>query len=128
MILILGKKNPPTPEELAEKFLKRREFVPDSANTSLLFMFFAQHFTHQFFKTEYKKHPGLTWGRQGIDVSHIYGQGVETENKLRTFKDGKLKSQVSPTIIHLSVVPVMRACMELNLKKNTDDDYIVANI
>ena len=67
-------------------------------NTSLLFMFFAQHFTHQFFKTEYKKSPGLTWGRNGIDLSHIYGQGIETENILRTFKDGKLKSQVSPDL------------------------------
>ena len=99
--MIVGKKNPPTPEELAEKFLKRREFIPDHMNTSLLFMFFAQHFTHQFFKTEYKKSAGLTWGRNGIDMSHIYGQGVETENILRTFKDGKLKSQVSPCRFHL---------------------------
>ena len=90
-----GKKHPPTPEELAEKFLKRQEFIPDHMNTSPLFIYFAQHFTHQFFKTEYKKSPGLTWGRHGIDVSHIYGQDIERENRLRTFKDGKLKSQVS---------------------------------
>ena len=88
-----GKKVPPSAEEIAEKILKRREFVTDHRNTSLLFVFFAQHFTHQFFKTDYKS-PALTWGRHGIDVSHIYGQGVERENRLRTFKDGKLKSQV----------------------------------
>ena len=58
-------------------------------------MYFAQHFTHQFFKTEYWKSPALTCGRNGVDVSHIYGNNVDTENKLRTMKDGKLKSQVS---------------------------------
>lgn len=63
-------------------------------NTSLLFVFFAQHFTHNFFKTTYDS-PALTWGRQGVDVTHIYGQGVDRENKLRSFKDGKLKSQVN---------------------------------
>ena len=89
-----GKKEPPSAEELAEKFLKRREFITDHTNTSLLFIFFAQHFTHEFFKTEYGS-PGFTWGRHGVDVSHIYGQGVERESQLRTFKDGKLKSQVN---------------------------------
>ena len=88
-----GKKVPPTAEELAEKFLKRREFITDHMNTSLLFMFFAQHFTHQFFKRNINN-PAFTWGRHGVDVSHIYGQGIERENKLRSFKDGKLKSQV----------------------------------
>ena len=88
-----GKKTLPSAEELAEKFLKRKEFITDHTNTSLLFMFFAQHFTHEFFKTEYHS-PGFTWGRHGVDVSHIYGQGVERENQLRTFKDGKMKSQV----------------------------------
>ena len=33
-------------------------------------------------------------------MSHIYGQGVERENQLRTFKDGKMKSQVC-TIINI---------------------------
>ena len=89
-----GKETLPSPEEVAEKFLKRKEFLTDHANTSLLFMSFAQHFTHMFFKTEYKS-PELTWGRHGIDVTNIYGQGIERENQLRSFKDGKLKSQVS---------------------------------
>ena len=94
MLSLSGDKVPPSAEEVAEKFLKRREFITDHRNTSLLFVFFAQHFTHQFFKTEYGD-PAFTWGHHGVDVSHIYGQGVERENRLRTFKDGKLKSQVS---------------------------------
>ena len=92
--MISGKKVPPSAEELAEKFLKRTEFITDPQNTSLLFTFFAQHFTHCFFKTEYHRHSGMTWGRHGVDSSHIYGQGGERESKLRTSKDGKMKSQV----------------------------------
>ena len=94
MCLILGKKVLPSAEEIAEKFLKRTEFITDPQNTSVLFAFFAQHFTHNFFKTDFDKGPGMQWGRHGIDASHIYGQGVERENKLRTLKDGKMKSQV----------------------------------
>ena len=64
-------------------------------NTSALFAFFAQHFTHQFFKTDLEKGPEFTWGQHGIDLSNTYGQGIERENMLRTRKDGKLKSQAS---------------------------------
>ena len=93
--MISGKKILPSAEELTERFLKRTEFITDPHNTSLLFVFFAQHVTHCFFKTDYKTHSGMTWGQHAMDSSHIYGQGVDRENKLRTLKDGKMKSQVS---------------------------------
>lgn len=38
----------------------RRHFIPDPQRTSLMFAFFAQHFTHQFFKTDVKKGPAFT--------------------------------------------------------------------
>ncbi|MBN3302333.1 PGH2 synthase, partial [Amia calva] len=60
--------------------------------TSLMFAFFAQHFTHQFFKTDMKKGPSFTRGLgHGVDLSHIYGEGLERQYKLRLLKDGKLK-------------------------------------
>ena len=58
--ICIGKKELPSAEELAEKFLKRKEFCTDHMNTSLLFVFFAQHFTHEFFKTIYGN-PAFTW-------------------------------------------------------------------
>jgi prostaglandin-endoperoxide synthase 2 len=88
-----GKKVLPSAEEVANKFLKRQKFRTDHTNTSWLFMFFAQHFTHQFFKTVYHS-PAFSWGNHGVDVSHIYGQGIARENKLRSFEGGKIKSQV----------------------------------
>ena len=70
-------------------------------NTSLLFMYFALHHSHIFLKTDFVN-PWFTWGQQGVDVTHIYGQGLERENRLRSFKGGKLISQVStwPSYMH----------------------------
>ena len=79
---------------MAERLFKRKKFIPDPMNTSALFAYFAQHFTHQFFKTDYYKGPGFTWGRHGIDLSNTYGHDLQRENMLRLFKDGKMKTQV----------------------------------
>lgn len=54
---------------LAEKLLMRRQFIPDPQGTSLMFGFFAQHFTHQFFKTDTKRGPAFTLAK---------GHGVRT--------------------------------------------------
>ncbi|CAH1786697.1 unnamed protein product [Owenia fusiformis] len=92
----MGVKGPKTlPDvELFRKFFVRTKFKPDTINTNVLFAFFAQHFSHMFFKTDLKKGPGFQWGGHGIDVSHIYGPDVASSNKLRTFQDGKLKYQM----------------------------------
>lgn len=55
-----GKKELPDAKVLAEKLLMRREFITDPQGTSLMFGFFAQHFTHQFFKSDMKKGPAFT--------------------------------------------------------------------
>ncbi|KAK1795618.1 hypothetical protein P4O66_001015 [Electrophorus voltai] len=80
---------------LAEKLLLRRKFIPDPQRTSLMFAFFAQHFTHQFFKTDMKKGAAFTRAKNhGVDLSHIYGEELERQHKLRLFRDGKLRYQV----------------------------------
>ncbi|XP_066294844.1 prostaglandin G/H synthase 2-like [Branchiostoma lanceolatum] len=88
-----GRKELPSPEYIAETFLARRRFIPDRRRTNVLFNFMAQHFTHQFFKTDFKKGAGRTWGDHGVDLSHIYGETVERQHQLRAFTDGKLKFQ-----------------------------------
>lgn len=50
----------PNPKEVVEKVLLRKQFVPDPQGTSLMFAFFAQHFSHQFFKSDFKKGPAFT--------------------------------------------------------------------
>ncbi|XP_028258731.1 prostaglandin G/H synthase 2 [Parambassis ranga] len=90
----VGKKELPDVKLLAEKLLMRRQFIPDPQGTSLMFAFFAQHFTHQFFKSDMKKGPAFTQAKgHGVDLSHIYGDTLERQHKLRLFKDGKLKYQ-----------------------------------
>ncbi|XP_043576034.1 prostaglandin G/H synthase 1-like isoform X2 [Chiloscyllium plagiosum] len=90
-----GYKELPDVKFLAEEFLLRRQFIPDPQGTNLMFAFFAQHFTHQFFRTDFNKGPGFTKALgHGVDLSHIYGDSLERQHQLRLFKDGKLKYQV----------------------------------
>ncbi|CAH1263434.1 PTGS2 [Branchiostoma lanceolatum] len=90
-----GRKELPSPEYLAQTFLARRTFLPDtSRRTNVLFGFTAQHFTHQFFKTDFKKGPGRTWSDHSVDMGHVYGETTERQHQLRTFRDGKLKYQL----------------------------------
>lgn len=57
---LTGKKELPDSKLIVEKFLLRKKFIPDPQGTNVMFTFFAQHFTHQFFKTDHKKGPGFT--------------------------------------------------------------------
>ncbi|XP_051893094.1 prostaglandin G/H synthase 1-like [Pristis pectinata] len=90
-----GYKTRPNATELAKEFLLRRTFIPDPQRTNLMFAFFAQHFTHQFFRTDFDRGPGFTKALgHGVDLSHVYGDCLERQQHLRLFKDGKLKYQV----------------------------------
>ncbi|ETE65140.1 Prostaglandin G/H synthase 1, partial [Ophiophagus hannah] len=96
----MGLKGPPElpgAELVAEELLLRRTFHPDPQRTNLMFAFFAQHFTHQFFKTYGKMGRGFTRALgHGVDLGHIYGDNLERQHQLRLFKDGKLKYQGIP--------------------------------
>lgn len=59
-LFLAGKKELPDSKLIVEKFLLRKKFIPDPQGTNVMFTFFAQHFTHQFFKTDQKKGPGFT--------------------------------------------------------------------
>uniref|UniRef100_A0A8C4N284 Prostaglandin G/H synthase 1 n=1 Tax=Equus asinus TaxID=9793 RepID=A0A8C4N284_EQUAS len=94
-LVLTGKKQLPDAQLLSDRFLLRRKFIPDPQGTNLMFAFFAQHFTHQFFKTSGKMGPGFTKALgHGVDLGHIYGDNLERQYHLRLFKDGKLKYQM----------------------------------
>ncbi len=72
LIVSSGKKELPDAKTLAEKLLMRRQFIPDPQGTSLMFAFFAQHFTHQFFKSDMKKGPAFTVAQgHGVSTAHF---------------------------------------------------------
>lgn len=50
--LSTGKPVLPDPKIITQRFFKRTKFRPDPQGTSLMFAFMAQHFTHEFFKTD----------------------------------------------------------------------------
>uniref|UniRef100_A0A3Q0QYS6 Prostaglandin G/H synthase 1 n=1 Tax=Amphilophus citrinellus TaxID=61819 RepID=A0A3Q0QYS6_AMPCI len=90
-----GKPVLPDVKELVERFFKRQKFRPDPQGTNLMFAFMAQHFTHQFFKTNREVQGGFTKGLgHGVDASNIYGEDLVRQHQLRLHKDGKLKYQL----------------------------------
>ena len=60
----------------------------------MLFSYYAQHFNHQYLRTDKAKGPGFKLGGDGVDVSHIYGLGKTHEDALRSFKQGKMKVRI----------------------------------
>ncbi|KAK9532556.1 hypothetical protein VZT92_009935 [Zoarces viviparus] len=92
---VKGNAGLPDPELLVERLLKRRTFRPDPQGSNLLFAFFAQHFTHQFFKTYNRMGVGFTKAQaHGVDAGHVYGDNLQRQLRLRLHKDGKLKYQL----------------------------------
>lgn len=84
----------PDAKMLVKKFFTRKKFIPEPTGTNVLFGYFAQFFTHQFFKTDFEKGAAHQWGNHGVDCSSIYGRNKSEELKLRTMKGGKMKTQV----------------------------------
>nr|XP_046241426.1 prostaglandin G/H synthase 1-like isoform X2 [Scatophagus argus] len=90
-----GKPVLPDPRVLAERFYKRTKFRPDPQGANLMFAFMAQHFTHQFFKTNHKVGRGFTKALgHGVSAGNIYGDNLGRQLQLRLHKDGKLKYQL----------------------------------
>uniref|UniRef100_T1IVL4 prostaglandin-endoperoxide synthase n=1 Tax=Strigamia maritima TaxID=126957 RepID=T1IVL4_STRMM len=91
---VTGKKVLPKIDDLINKLFNRKKFILDPHGTNLLFAYYAQHFTHQFFRTKWNEGPGITTGSEGVDMSHVYGSDIQTQKQLRCLTDGKLKFQI----------------------------------
>ncbi|EPY80552.1 prostaglandin G/H synthase 2 precursor [Camelus ferus] len=75
---VKGRKELPDSKEVVEKLLLRRKFIPDPQGTNMMFAFFAQHFTHQFFKTDHKRGPAFTKGlNHGVIGGEVYPPTVK---------------------------------------------------
>uniref|UniRef100_A0A8D2MX80 Prostaglandin G/H synthase 1 n=1 Tax=Zonotrichia albicollis TaxID=44394 RepID=A0A8D2MX80_ZONAL len=108
-----GKLQLPDPQLLAERFLLRQKFEADPRGTNMMFAFFAQHFTHQFFKTSGKMGRGFTKALgHGVDLGHLYGDNLQRQHQLRLFRDGKLKFQVPPSTTETHPSPVSQGCLK----------------
>ncbi|XP_030219004.1 prostaglandin G/H synthase 1 isoform X4 [Gadus morhua] len=94
-VVLTGKAVLPDPRDLVTRFLIRKKFRPDPQGANLMFAFFAQHFTHQFFKTHHRMGPAFTRAlSHGVDAGHIYGDNLERQLQLRLHQDGKLRYQL----------------------------------
>jgi len=89
------KQDMPDAHLVVDKLLARRDgkFTECPMQTSLLLAMYAQHFTHQFFRTpdDDSKNFGKTESHHYIDCSHLYGQDNVTQHRLRSHKGGKMR-------------------------------------
>ena len=66
-IRIEGHKELPDVDYLAERFFKRHQFIAEpEGRSNVFFAFYAQHFSHQFFRKDHSKGPGFTMGKDGV--------------------------------------------------------------
>ncbi len=56
---------------MAERFFRRKEFLPEPHGTNVLFSYYAQHYNHQFFRTDKSRGPGFTMGNDGVLIIYI---------------------------------------------------------
>ncbi|XP_056144938.1 prostaglandin G/H synthase 1 [Lampris incognitus] len=120
-----GKLVLPDAKLLAERFLLRRTFRPDPQGSSLMFAFFAQHFTHQFFKTYHGMGPAFTKAlAHGVDAGNIYGDNLDRQLQLRLHEDGKLKYQLINGEVYLPTVS--QAPVLMHYPKDLPDDRRLA--
>ncbi|KAJ8409496.1 hypothetical protein AAFF_G00228970 [Aldrovandia affinis] len=122
---VAGRKTLPDAKLVVEKVLLRKRFIPDPQGSNMMFAFFAQHFTHQFFKSDMKKGPAFTKALgHGVDLSHVYGETLERQHKLRLFKDGKLKYQVLDGEIYPPTVK--QAQVEMHYPPHVPEEHRLA--
>nr|ALG96637.1 cyclooxygenase a-like protein [Aspidosiphon laevis] len=86
-----GRPNLPDADNLVQKLFARRQYVPDSRNTNVLFTSFSEHLHYGLFNN----HKAAGQSRPaGMDAAHIYGPDKRWRDALRSFTNGKLRMRV----------------------------------
>lgn len=83
----------PPVEDVADLFRRKDNFQPETnRNSSLLFPYYAQWFSHQFFNTQAAAKDSATTNLPvGFNLSQLYGSPND-ETRLREFRGGRLKT------------------------------------
>lgn len=111
-------KNLPSIEQVVELWRRKDNKEIPSADTSMLFSFFAQWFTDSFLRTDLRDRRRNTSNHE-IDLCQIYGLREEITSILRSKQDGKLKYQ----LIDGEVYPPYL----FNVDETTSDNWVFAN-
>ncbi|OGE56018.1 hypothetical protein PENARI_c003G02651 [Penicillium arizonense] len=82
--------NLPDPGLIFDSLFAREEFTPHPNKVSSIFFTWASLVIHDIFQTD-RKDENINNTSSYLDLSILYGDIEEEQNKIRTFNDGKLK-------------------------------------
>lgn len=80
----------PDPGLIFDSIYAREKFKPHPNGVSSVFFNWASLIIHDLFQTDYQN-PHISETSSYLDLSILYGDNQDDQNKVRTFKDGKLK-------------------------------------
>ncbi|MFV2060025.1 MAG: cytochrome P450 [Gammaproteobacteria bacterium] len=110
--------NQPDIKKIVDLWRRRDNKEIPSADTSMLFSFFAQWFTDSFLRTDFRDRRKNTSNHE-IDLCQLYGLNEDMTSILRSKEKGKLKHQ----IIDGEVYPPYL----FNVKQTTTDNWVFAS-
>ena len=79
----------PDPELVFDQLLRRRTFRPHKAGLNRLFFSFATVVIHECFQSDYKD-PRINATSSYVDLSTLYGNNQNEQNRVRTFEQGRI--------------------------------------
>lgn len=113
-----GDQNLPDIKKVVELWRRQDSQEKPSADTSMLFSFFAQWFTDSFLRTDLRDRRKNTSNHE-IDLCQLYGLREDVTDRLRLKLDGKLKHQ----FINGEMFPPYL----FNIEQTTTDHWVFAN-
>ncbi|EGE05562.1 fatty acid oxygenase [Trichophyton equinum CBS 127.97] len=114
----------PDPGLIFDSIFAREKFKPHPNGVSSVFFNWASLIIHDLFQTDYHN-PHISETSSYLDLSILYGDNQDDQNKVRTFKDGKLKPDCYSEARLLAFPP---ACSVILIMLNRFHNYAVEQL
>lgn len=114
----------PDPGLIFDSVLAREKFIENPNRVSSIFFNWASLVIHDLFQTDHRDF-GISKTSSYLDLSILYGDTQEEQNRMRTFKDGKIKPDCFAEERLLAFPP---SCGVMLIMLNRFHNYVVENL
>ncbi|OAX78623.1 hypothetical protein ACJ72_07067 [Emergomyces africanus] len=114
----------PDPGLIFDSLFARQEFKPHPNGVSSIFFSWASLIIHDLFQTD-PKNQHISQTSSYLDLSTLYGDNQDRQDKIRTFKDGKLKPD---TFSDPRLIALPPACSVILIMLNRFHNYVVEQL